>query len=153
MSLITNGPRVPFLVISPYAKTHYVSHDQGSQSSVVKFVDITFNLIRLALLPDEIKGRVLGEREFGQPDLGPEDLFVQGISDLTDAFSPARLSGAAAPLPPSYVTVPESRITTLPAAWGTGGCSYLGITTTDRAQGIANPIPADFNPRPKTNPN
>jgi len=152
-SLISNGPRVPFLVISPYAKAHYVSHDQGSQSSVVKFVDITFNLIRLALLPDEIKGRVLGEREFGQPDLGPEDLFVQGISDLTDAFSPARLSGAAAPLPPSYVTVPESRITTLPAAWGTGGCSYLGITTTDRTLGITNPVPSDFNPRPKTNPN
>jgi phospholipase C len=153
MSLITNGPRVPFLVISPYAKTHYVSHDQGSQSSVVKFVDITFNLIRLALLPDEIKGRVLGEREFGQADLGPEDLFVQGISDLTDAFSTARLSGAAPLLPPSYVTVPESMITTLPAAWGTGGCSYLGITTTDRALGISNPIPSDFNPRPKTNPN
>ncbi len=152
-SLISNGPRVPFIVISPYAKTNYVSHDQGSQSSVVKFVDITFNLIRLALLPDEIKGRVLGEREFGQADLGPEDLFVQGISDLTDAFSPARLSGAAAPLPPSYVTVPESMITTLPSAWGTGGCAYLGITTTDRAQGISNPIPSDFNPRPKTNPN
>jgi phospholipase C len=152
-SLLNNGPRVPFLVISPYAKTNYISHDQGSQSSVVKFADITFNLIRLALLPDEIKGRVLGEREFGQADLGPEDLFVQGISDLTDAFSPARLSGAGAPLPASYVTVPESMITTLPAAWGTGGCSYLGITTTDRTLGITNPVPSDFNPRPKTNPN
>jgi phospholipase C len=152
-SLITNGPRVPLLVISPYAKTNYVSHDQGSQSSVVKFADITFDLIRLALLPDEIKARVLGEREFGQADLGPEDLFVQGISDLTDAFSPARLSGATPPLPPSYVTVPESMITALPPAWGTGGCSYLGITTTDRSLGITNPVPSDFNPRPKTNPN
>ncbi len=151
--LITNGPRVPLLVISPYAKTNYVSHDQGSQSSVVKFVDIEFNLIRLALLPDEIKGRVLGEREFGQADLGPEDLFVQGISDLTDAFSPSRLTGAAAPLPPSYVMVPESNITNLPPTWSSGGCKSLDITTTDRKQGITNVIPSDFNPRPKTNPN
>ena len=43
-------------------------------------------------------------------------------------------------------------ITTLPGSWGFGGCSYLGITTTDRQLGITNPIPADFNPRPKTNP-
>src|ERR1035438_9760656 len=38
-SLISNGPRVPFLLISPYARTHYVAHAQGSQSSVVKFID------------------------------------------------------------------------------------------------------------------
>jgi hypothetical protein len=33
------------------------------------------------------------------------------------------------------------------------GCSTLGITTTDRALGIVNPIPSDFNPRPYTDPN
>jgi phospholipase C len=151
-SLLNNGPRVPLLVISPYAKTHYISHEQGSQSSVVKFVDNLFNLIPLALLPDELHARVLGEREFGQADLGPEDLFVQNISDLLDAFDPNKLSGATPPLPASYVTVPESMITTLPPAWNSGGCSYLGITTTDRALGITNPVPSDFNPRPKTNP-
>jgi phospholipase C len=152
-SLITNGPRVPLLVISPYAKTHHISHDQGSQSSVVKFIDTVFNLPPLALLPDELNGRRLGQREFGQENLGPEDAITPGISDLVEAFSPSRLSGKADPLPPSYVTVPDAMITTLPAKWGFGGCSYLGITTTDRALGIANPVPGDFNPRPKTNPN
>ena len=152
-SLITNGPRVPFLVLSPYARTHYISHDQGSQSSIVKFVDTVFNLTPLALLPEEMKGRQLAQTEFDQENVGPEDAITPGISDLVDAFSPSRLSGRRDPLPPSYVMVPEKMITTLPGSWGVGGCSYLGITTTDRALGIANPIPGDFNPRPKTNSN
>jgi phospholipase C len=152
-SLITNGPRVPFLVLSPYARTHYISHEQGSQSSVVKFVDTLFSLPALALLPDELTARQVGEKELGQENLGPEDALTPGISDLLDAFSPARLSGKADPLPASYVTISEALITTLPASWGFGGCQYLGITTTDRALGITNPIPSDFNPRPKTNPN
>jgi phospholipase C len=152
-SLITNGPRVPLILISPYARTHYISHHQGSQSSVVKFVDAVFHLPPLALLPDEMNGRQLGQREFGQENLGPEDAITPGISDLLDAFSPSRLSGRAEPLPPSYVTIPDALITTLPGSWNVGGCKYLGITTTDRALGVANPIPSDFNPRPKTNPN
>jgi phospholipase C len=152
-SLISNGPRVPFILISPYARTHYISHDQGSQSSVVKFVDAVFNLTPLALLPDEMKGRQLGQREFGQENLGPEDAITPGISDLLDAFSPSRLSGRADPLPPHYVMVSDALITTLPASWAFGGCRYLGITTTDRQLGITNVVPGDFNPRPKTNPN
>jgi phospholipase C len=151
-ALITNGPRVPFLVISPFARTHYISHDQGSQSSVVKFIDTVFNLPPLAQLPDELKGRQLAQTEFDQDNVGPEDAITPGISDLLDAFSPTRLIGLREPLPPSYVTVPSSLITTLPGSWKSGGCSYLGITTTDRQLGITNPIPADFNPRPKTNP-
>jgi phospholipase C len=152
-SLITNGPRVPFLVISPYARTHYISHHQGSQSSVVKFVDAVFNLPPLALLPDEMKGRQLAQTEFDQENVGPEDAITPGISDLLDAFSPSRLSGRADPLPPYYVMVSDALITTLPASWGFGGCQYLGITTTDRQLGITNVVPGDFNPRPKTNPN
>ena len=151
-SLITNGPRVPLLVISPYARTNYISSDPGSQSSVVKFIDTVFNLPPLAQLPDELNARKLGQTEFGQENLGPEDAITPGISDLTGAFSPSRLSGKSEPLPASYVTIPDSLITTLPASWSFGGCSYLGITTTDRALGITNPIPADFNPRPTTNP-
>jgi phospholipase C len=152
-SLISNGPRVPLLLISPYARTNYVAQAQGSQSSVVKFIDTVFNLPPLALLPDELSARKIGEKEFGQKNLGPEDALTPGITNLLDAFSPSRLSGKAAPLPPYYVTVPEALIQTLPQAWGFGGCQYLGITTTDRQQGIVNAVPSDFNPRPKTNPN
>jgi phospholipase C len=152
-SLITNGPRVPVLVVSPYARTHYIAQAQGSQSSVVKFIDAVFNLPPLALLPDELQGRRLGEQNLNQKDLGPEDAITEGITDLLDAFSPSRLMGKADPLPPYYVTVSEALIQTLPQAWGFGGCKYLGITTTDRQQAITNVIPSDFNPRPSTNAN
>jgi phospholipase C len=33
------GTRIPFLVISPYAKRNYVSHTQISQASVVRFIE------------------------------------------------------------------------------------------------------------------
>jgi len=152
--VVTNGPRVPLLLISPYARTGHIAHAQGSQSSVVKFVDAVFGLPPLALLPDELNARKLGEVEFGQKDLGPEDALTPGITDLVDAFSPSRLTGKAHPLPASYVTVPDSLIVNLPGTpGGSGGCSDLGITTTDRQQSITNMIPADFNPRPSTNPN
>ncbi len=151
--LVANGPRVPLIVLSPYARTHYISHDQGSHSSVVKFVDVLFNLPRLALLPDELRGRKLGEQNFGQKGLGPEDALTPGITDLLDAFSPSRLTGKAEPLSPYYAMVSEALIWTLPDSWGFGGCQYLGITTTDRRQQINNAVPSDFNPRPSTNPN
>ena len=115
-SLISNGPRVPFLLISPYARTHYIAHAQGSQSSVVKFIDTLFNLPPLALLPDEFECTQVGEREFGQKDLGPEDALTPGVTDLLGAFSPSRLIGKADPLPPYYVTVSEALVQTLPQA-------------------------------------
>jgi phospholipase C len=150
-SIVTNGPRVPFLLISPYARTHYIAHSQGSQSSVVKFVDTLFDLTPLALLPDELSARQIGEEEFGQKGLGPEDALTPGITDLLDAFSPSRLMGNKGALPASYVTVPETLIRNLPQTTGYG-CKDLGITTTDRRKGITNIVPGDFNPRPSTNP-
>ena len=57
------GPRVPLLVISPYAKQGYISHQQGEFSSFVKFVEEDFNL----------------------PNLGQRDALAQ-TSDLMDYF-------------------------------------------------------------------
>lgn len=150
-SVMSFGPRVPLILISPFAKAGYISHDQGSHSSVVKFIDTVFGLPPLATLPDELLGRYLGLAQFGQPDVGPNDALTPGVSDLLDAFSPLRLMGSGQPLPPDYATVAESYVMTLPQTTGLG-CGDLGIVTTDFAQGIANNIPSDFNPRPKTNP-
>jgi len=38
------GVRLPFVVISPYAKTHYVSHDVYDHTSVLRFIEARFNL-------------------------------------------------------------------------------------------------------------
>ncbi|GAC1366290.1 MAG: hypothetical protein NVSMB44_29670 [Ktedonobacteraceae bacterium] len=150
-SVINDGPRVPFMVISPYARAHYISHEQGDHGSVVKFVDTVFGLKPLADLPDEKKGRDLAQQQFGQSNYGPNDDLTPNVSNLVSAFDPARLSGKIAPLPASYATIPENTVGTLPQQSGFG-CKDVGITPTDIQQNIANPIPADFNPRPKTNP-
>ena len=57
------GPRVPLIVISPYAKAGYISHQQSEFSSFVKFA----------------------ETNWGLPNLGQRDALTS-ISDLTDYF-------------------------------------------------------------------
>ena len=43
------GPRVPLIVISPYAKAGYISHAQGEFSSLVKFIEGNYGLTEGAL--------------------------------------------------------------------------------------------------------
>src|SRR5487761_787579 len=150
-SPISDGPRVPLILISPYARTHYVAHTAGNQASVVKLIDTIFSRTPLALLPDELRGRRLGEQRFGQKYLGPQDALTPGVTDLTGAFSPLRLLGKAAPLPPAYAHIRQSLILHLPEETGYG-CAALGIFPTDRQQKIVIAIPRDFNPRPITDP-
>jgi phospholipase C len=57
------GPRVPLLVISPYAKPGYVSHDQGEFSSLARFI----------------------EENWGLPSLGQRDA-LDSTSNLMDFF-------------------------------------------------------------------
>jgi phospholipase C len=63
-SNLTLGPRVPLIVISPYAKQGYVSHKLGEFSSMVKYVEQNWNL----------------------PNLGGRDA-LPDVSDLTDFFN------------------------------------------------------------------
>jgi phospholipase C len=149
-SVISNGPRVPLILLSPYARTHEVLHQPGSHASVVKFIDTVFHLPPLGQLPDEVRGRELGQQRFNLQNLGPRDA-DPNVTDLVEAFSPARLQGKAAPLPGSYVDIKDELVKTLPQVSGYG-CKDLGIVTTDRAAHIANRVPADFNPRPVTIP-
>lgn len=148
---VENGPRIPLLVISPYARAHTISHEEGTQASVVKLVDAVFGLPPLADLPNELKARIDGKKAFGQDDLGPADDKTPGVGQLLSAFDPARLAGKAKPLPPEYAEIPDEVVTAMPP-YGNKGCAALGIVPTDIAQNLPNPIPADFNPRPNTNP-
>jgi phospholipase C len=43
------GFRVPFIVISPFAKHHYVSHTIYDHTSILKFIETKFNLPALSL--------------------------------------------------------------------------------------------------------
>lgn len=149
-SVISDGARVPLLLLSPYAKVHAVDSDQGDHASVVKFADVVFGLTPLADLPDERRGRAFGELR-GLKNEGPFDDLTPGVSDLLSAFDPARLAGKAAALPASYVEIPEDLVHTLPQKSGYGWRD-IGVLPTDYQLGIPNEIPADFNARPRSNP-
>ena len=145
---LTDGPRVPFFVISPFAKTHRVEHAYGDYGSVVKFIDNVFGLTPLADLPDEQKG--LGAAAFlGKINYGPDDSELSGSTDLLEAFDEQRLTGRAAPLPSNYAYVNPYFINHLPQQTGLG-CGSIGVIPTDYLR--RSKIPSDFNPRPGTNP-
>jgi phospholipase C len=146
---LDSGPRIPFLLISPYGVTHAISHERTEHSSIIRFVDDLFNLVPLADLPDEEKGRQIGREKFGQNDLGPADDKVAGVGDLFSGFDNLRLLGKSKLIPPSYAEIPEATIDHFPHLQGEG-CKVLHITPTDA--GRTNPIPPDFNPRPDTTP-
>jgi phospholipase C len=144
------GPRVPMIIISPFAKVHQIDREQDSQASVVRFIGELFNRDPLATLPDEKKGFALGQREFGSKYLGPLD-DEPFLGDLMSAFDINRLLGAAPMLPSAFAVIPAAQITHLPQYNG-NGCAVLGIIPEDFIKGIVNHIPADFNPLPGTNP-
>jgi phospholipase C len=147
---LSRGPRIPLLVISPYAEAHAVSHELGDHNSVIKFINLVFGLTALQDLPDEAAAQKLGEQVYGQANLGPEDDPSTPVGNLLSAFSIARLKGELEPLPASYALIPDGDITTLPH-WGKNPLkTHLQITPTDA--GRKNPVPKDFDPRPSSQP-
>jgi len=165
----TGGPRIPAIVISPFAAAHTVSHVYSEHSSVIKFINELFDLTPLANLPDEAAARAKGASNsaFNGPTgpqqyLGPADALAT-MGDLLEAFDNDRLTGAASPLPARYAMIPAAEVTTLPHYVSTSngvtqyGCEALRITPTDYPSGYAtgqeiDPPPLDFNPRPVQSP-
>jgi phospholipase C len=163
----TGGPRIPAIVVSPYAAAHTVSHVYSEHGAVIKFIDELFNLTPLGALPDEAAARAAGAANstFNAPNgspqtnLGPSDTFA-GMGDLLEAFDNDRLSGAKPLLPASYATIPTATVKSLPHYVSTApggapqyGCQYLGISPTDYPGGYVlggeiDPPPLDVNPRP-----
>ena len=150
--IISDGPRVPLILISPYAKTRSIVHDYGNHGSVVKFVDTLFGLKPLAALPDEARASAIGVRRYGSRELaGPDDGLDSTVTDLRSAFDPARLAGTRAPIPAVVAMIPDGLVHVLPQQSGYG-CRSIGIVPADVRLHIPNSIPVDFNPRPKTDP-
>ena len=66
------GPRVPLLVISPFAKPGYISHAQGEFSSLCKFIEVNWGLPSL-----------------GQRDALPDTSDLMDFFDFTQVPQPA----------------------------------------------------------------
>ncbi len=148
---LSGGPRIPTLVISPYANVHSIVHSYTEHSSIIRFIDELFNLVPLEALPDEAKAKALGAKTI-QANMGPIDNEPAVVGDMFEAFDNARLSGSAAILPASYAEIAASTVHSLPHYNGQG-CYALNIVPTDYVNGkLVDPAPADFNPRPSTAP-
>ncbi len=149
---LAGGPRIPAIVISPYAVAHGIVHEESEHGSVIKFINELFKLTPLADLPDEQNAKALGQTETGQSNLEPSDGSDNALGDLTAAFDNDRLAGKAPVLPASYAIIPTADVQSLPH-YGGQGCYVLNIVPTDYQNGVLiDPAPADFNPRPSTNP-
>jgi phospholipase C len=147
---LSGGPRIPTIVISPYASVHAISSKYAEHSSLIKFIDQLFKLTPLQKLPDEAQAEKEGAATI-QPNMGPFDASTD-ISDMTEAFDNARLMGEAKPLPASYAEISPAVVHSLPHYKGQG-CYTLNIVPTDYVGGkLLDPAPADFNPRPSSSP-
>ena len=69
------GTRIPFLVISPYAKQNYVSHGRISQASVVRFIEDNW-----------LKGERLGGGSFDATAGSITDMFDFNQGNRDDKF-------------------------------------------------------------------
>ena len=80
------GPRVPLLIISPYARSGYISHTQYEFSSVLKFIEERFNLPALTAR-DANANDMMDSFNFNQPPLSsliltPQTCPIQAASNV-----------------------------------------------------------------------
>ena len=163
-SILEAGPRIPTIVISPYADSGAISHRYGEHGSLIKFINELKGLVPLARLPDEERGRELGKRNLGQDDLAPSDDPDNELSDLTEAFDSDRLKGKRPPIPATEAAFTPGQIKKLPHlatpnfsknGYTNGACAQIGVLPTDfdswteyKDGKPIDPYPADVNPRP-----
>jgi len=167
-SPLAAGPRIPTILISPFAKAGKISHRYSEHGSVIKFINELFGLVPLASLPDEKLGRELGEKNLGQPNLGPSDDPENDLGDLTEAFDYDALRGREKPISPADAWTPPAVVSALPHyatpnyspnGYTNGACEAIGILPADfhswrayRAGQPIDPYPLDVNPRPTQSP-
>jgi phospholipase C len=129
-----DGPRVPLLLISPYAKSGGIISDPGDHASFAKFLDALFQLPALASLPDE------------KPYLpeGPRDANPR-LTDLLGGFDPARLAGTRPPIPASDAEIPDSVVNQFPPSMT---CADTGVKPVIIPGAWLTPPKAFTNPLP-----
>ncbi len=108
-----DGPRVPLLLISPFARAGAVVSQPGDHASFAKFLDALFRLPPLATLPDE------------RPWLprGPHDASPR-LSNLLPGFSAARLQGLRPPISAAQAYIAPQIYNGIPPAMS---CRQTGV--------------------------
>ncbi|HTV06638.1 MAG TPA: alkaline phosphatase family protein [Acidobacteriaceae bacterium] len=129
-----DGPRVPLILISPYAKSGAIVKNPGDHVSFAKFLDVLFRLPAMASLPDEKPYMPEGPR-----DANPR------LTNLLGGFDAARLAGTKPPIPASQAEIPDAIVDHFPPAMT---CKDTGVTpvvipgaSLTPPKGFTNPIP------------
>ena len=76
---IRTGFRVPLIIVSPFAKPHYVSHTPMDYTAVLKFVEKRFNLPNLTAR-DAAQADMEEFFDFSSPNLNPPSPASQPIN-------------------------------------------------------------------------
>ena len=125
---LARGIRVPLILISPYARTHAVSHAEGDHNAIIETINYIFGLPPLASLPDEAEAlkegnspafNKFGPSGFEQKYLGPRDINSPITDSLLSGFDPMRLMGVLPPLPASFASIPDSVVNSCLTTAGT----------------------------------
>jgi phospholipase C len=127
-----DGPRVPLILISPYAKSGGIISDPGDHASFAKFLDMLFELPPLASLPDEKPYMPEGPR-----DANPR------LTDLLGGFDAARLAGKKPPISAAEAEIPDSVVDHFPPAMT---CRDTGVTPVVVPGGSLTPPKGFTNP-------
>ena len=78
------GPRVPLLVISPYAIPRHISHNRYGFESVLKFIETNWRLQSLTAR-DSLANNLMDAFNFSQSPLSPLILQTRNCNNLTGA--------------------------------------------------------------------
>ncbi|MGC2696572.1 MAG: alkaline phosphatase family protein [Candidatus Angelobacter sp.] len=93
---IRTGFRVPLIIVSPFAKPHYISHTPMDYTAVLKFVEKRFNLPNLTAR-DAAQADMEEFFDFSSPNLNPGSPASQPINLPCDATRASGTNGVPFP--------------------------------------------------------
>ncbi len=132
----TGGPRIPLIVVSPFAVTHGVSHIYSEHSSVIRFVEELKGLVPLGQLPNEAAAFTAGANQCTTPPTysgtTPPTLVLPGAQATSTAINPFCLPNGS----------PQTALG--PADVATGMGDLTEAFDNDRLLGNAPPLPASY---------
>jgi phospholipase C len=93
---VRTGFRVPLIIVSPFAKVHYVSHTPMDYTAVLKFVEKRFNLPSLTAR-DAAQADMEEFFDFSSPNLNPPSPASQPLNLPCDATKASGTAGVPFP--------------------------------------------------------
>jgi phospholipase C len=81
------GPRLPLLVISPYAKQNYIDHRATDQSSILRFIEDNWDLGRIGNDSSDVKaGKLDGMFDFDDHNRAPKLILDPSTGVILKSF-------------------------------------------------------------------